>query len=441
MTTTTLTKKSAFKELIIFSLPIIFGQVGLMLIGTGDMIVASWHATDTLAAIGLAVAIANPILMIAMGLLYGISPLLAQKRGQGEDVNQYLPSVLFLTLMIGVVFSVVTYMGIYLIPLLDYGEKLNSIIEEYLIITSVSTLFVSLYQGLREYLQSLEKTFIANLIAMMGVGVNFFINYSLVFGKYGLPELGVAGLAWASLSVRFLMGVILLLIVCNQHKIIGKINWNFLKEVVTLSAPIALSVFFEVMAFCSVTLFVGRFGSIQTAANNLALTLASLTFMVPLSISSAVGVKVGHAYGEKNLSNIKTYIFVSLLISQTFMLCTALMYFTLPGFLLNFFTQDAQVIFWGVQLLFLIGMFQFFDGAQVTLSGILRGLSVTRPASLAIFIGYWVIGIPLGYYLGFILKMEARGMWVGLAISLAFVATTLAFILKNRIKTLHTEGL
>ncbi len=438
---TQLTKTKALRELMIFSLPIIFGQIGLMLIGTGDMIIASKHSTETLAAIGLAVAIANPILMVALGLLFGISPLLAQKRGKGENIDKYLPSVFLLSLLIAVVFTGVTLLSTYIVPLLNYGPLLDKMIIEYLTISSASLFGICLYQGLREYLQSLEKTFAANLVAIIGVGVNLYLNYGLVFGEWGLPHLGVAGLAWASLGVRLFMGLILLVLISMRHKLIARIDWIFCREVLQLSIPIAMAVFFEVMAFCSVTLFVGHFGAIQTAANNLALTLGSLTFMIPLSISSAAAVKVGHAYGEKSFQNVKTYIFVSFFISQFCMLFSAFMYFTIPEFLLQLFTTDTQVIFWGMQLLFLVGFFQFFDGAQVILAGVLRGLSVTRPASLAIFIGYWIIGIPLGYYFAFQCGMESKGMWTGLVISLAVVALMLGMILKKRLKTLHEEGL
>lgn len=436
-----LTKTKALRELLIFSLPIIFGQIGLMLIGTGDMVIASKHSTDTLAAIGLAVAIANPIMMIALGLLFGISPLLAQKRGRGENIEKYLGSIFVLSLLIAAFFTLITYLSTFLVPLLDYGPKLNTMIIDYLMISSFSMFGICLYQGLREYLQSLEKTMAANIVAILGVGVNLYFNYGLVFGELGLPHLGVNGLAWASLGVRFFMGLSLFILIIQRHKIFTQVNWDFCREVLKLSIPIAMAVFFEVMAFCSVTLFVGRFGAIQTAANNLALTLGSLTFMIPLSISSAAGVKVGHAYGEKSVANIKTYIIVSLLMSQTFMLISAGMYFTIPETLLSFFTADTQVIFWGMKLLVIIGLFQFFDGGQVILAGVLRGLSVTRPASLAIFIGYWIIGIPLGYYLSFHLGMQSEGMWVGLAISLAVVAIMLMMILKRRIKALHEEGL
>jgi MATE family multidrug resistance protein len=190
------------------------------------------------------------------------------------------------------------------------------------------------------------------------------------------------------------------------------------------------------MAFCSVTLFVGRFAEDQIAANNLALNLGSLAFMVPLSISSAVAVKVGHAYGEKDYSRIRIYSQMSLFLALFFAVIMGLSFYLFPHAILSFYTSDTEVIEWGKKILFWVACFQLFDGAQVTLSGILRGLSVTRPSSIAIFIGYWIIGIPLGYYLGFYTNLEAQGFWIGLAISLAVVALMLSVVLKNHMRSL-----
>jgi MATE family multidrug resistance protein len=190
------------------------------------------------------------------------------------------------------------------------------------------------------------------------------------------------------------------------------------------------------MAFCSVTLFVGRFTEDLIAANNIALNIGSLAFMVPLSISSAVAVKVGHAYGEKNISLIRVFAQMSLLASFCFTLIMGLSFYLFPHAVLSFYTSDVEVLEWGKKLLFWVACFQLFDGAQVTLSGILRGLSVTRPSSIAIFIGYWIIGIPLGYYLGFHTGLEAQGFWIGLAISLAVVAIMLGVVMKNQMRDL-----
>jgi multidrug resistance protein, MATE family len=433
---TSLDKTTAFKQLFFFSLPIIFGHVGLMLIGTGDMIIAGRYSKELVAAIGLALAIANPIIMIGLGLQFALSPILAQKRGQGEDIHPYFWSVIAYSVLVGLGVCVFTLASVELVPLLGYEPGMTLLIQDYLWITSFSAFGMCLYQGIKEFLQAQEKTIIANLIAFAGVGVNLYLNYSFVFGRLGMPELREAGLAWASLGVRFFMGACLFLMVAKVWRSPFKLSMPFLRESFKLGVPITFALFLEVMAFCSVTLFVGRFVQDQVAANNLALNIGSLAFMIPMSIAAAVGVKVGHAYGEGNINHVKIFVKVSLLTSFCATLMMALVFYTFPDLVMSVYTSDVGVLEWGKRLLFWVACFQIFDGAQVTLAGILRGLSISRSPSVAIFIGYWVIGIPLGVFLGYYAGLEAQGFWIGLALSLALVAVMLSFILKHKLKQL-----
>ena len=439
MTTATLSKGTALREILKFSIPIIVGQIGLMLIGTGDMIIAGRYSRECLAAIGLAIAIANPIQISFLGMQFAISPLLAQKRGQGEKINGYFWTVFLYSLIISIVSGALTYLSIYLIPIFGYGENLNSIIKEYLIITSFSSVGLCLYQGMKEFFQSTEKTMAANVVALTSAAVNLLFNYVFVFGKWGMPSLKEAGLAWASLSVRMFMGLLLFLIAFRWWKSPKKIDWAFMKEMWKVGGPISLTLFFEILAFCSVTLFVGKFAEIQTAANNLALNLGSLAFMIPLSISAAVSVKVGHAFGERDFDNIKLYSQVSLFASFFFTACMGVIFYLFPHFIMSLYTDDLMVLDWAKKLLFWVACFQLFDGAQVTIAGILRGLSITRPASISVFIGYWLIGIPLGYFLGFHQGLEAQGFWIGLALSLAIVSVMLGIILKFKFESFKTD--
>ncbi len=424
----TISKSQALKQLLIFSAPIIFGQIGLMLIGTGDMLIAGRYSRESLAAIGLAISILNPIQISLLGLQFSIAPLLAQKRGQGEDVNQYFWTVLFYSFLVSIVSGVLSLLTYFLVPILNYGPELNRIIQEYILITSFSSIGLNLYQGIKEFYQSQEKTMAANITALGAAGFNLGINSIFVFGMWGVRSLKEAGLAWASLLCRTAMAVVLMILVFPLWKSVKKIKWEAMKEFFKIGFPISASLFFEIMAFCSVTLFVGYFAEDQVAANNLALNIGSLAFMIPLSISSAVAVKVGHAYGENNFNLIRVFSQVSLMTSFFFAVLMGLGFYLYPEAIIQFYTSDIEVINWGTKLLFWIACFQLFDGAQVTLSGILRGLSVTRPSSIAIFIGYWIIGLPLGYFLAFKLKMEAQGFWIGLAISLAVVALMLSFV-------------
>jgi MATE family multidrug resistance protein len=313
-----LTRKKALKELLIFSVPIIFGQLGLMLVGTGDMVVAARYSRNCLAAIGLAISIQNPIMLAGIGFQFAISPILAQRRGKGEDVKSYFWTVIFYSLLIAAVVTGLNLLAIKFIQYLDYGPELTPIIKQYLWITAPSMFGICLFQGLKEFFQSFEKIIAANTVAVLSAGVNLFFSYALAFGEYGMPNVKEAGLAWASLLVRAFMGIALLFMAHGFWKQTRKINWGFIKEALRVGAPISFMFFLEVMAFCAVTLFVGKFAAEQVAANNLALNIGSLAFMIPLSVASAVGVKVGHAYGEKNLPSIIIYSQVALLSSHSF---------------------------------------------------------------------------------------------------------------------------
>lgn len=431
-----LKRREALRQLIYFAGPIIMGHIGIMLIGTGDMIIAGRYSRESLAAIGLAISVANPIMISLLGLQFAASPLLAQKRGNGEKIDSYFWTVILYSFLISLVSCVLTLLSIHLIPIFNYDPVIARLMREYLIITSFSALGLCLYQGVKEFFQSEEKTVSANLVAIVAVGVNLLFNYAFVFGKLGAPELHEAGLAWGSLAVRSFMGLTLFVLTYRYWRTSFKIDWKFMTEMWKLGIPIALTLFFEIMAFCSVTLFVGKFAEVQTAANNIALNLGSLAFMIPMSISAAVSVKVGHAYGERNLSRIKIFNQVSLFTSFFFTFLMALIFYLQPEALVLLFTKDVLVIEWAKKLLFWVACFQLFDGAQVTLSGILRGLSITRASSAAVFVGYWLIGIPMGYYLGFYTDLEAQGFWIGLALALAIVALMLGIILKRKMKKL-----
>lgn len=429
----------AFKQLFTFALPIILGHLGIVLIGTGDMVVAGHFSSECLAAIGLAVAVANPIMISLLGFQFSISPILAQKRGRGEDTAPYFWSVIVYSLLVSLASFLLTYLSSHFIYLLGYPQRISEIIVEYLRIGSFSAFGLCIYQGIKEYLQANERTVAANAIAILAVAVNLILNYGLVFGKFGFPQLQETGLAWASLGVRLFMALCLMVFAFSLWQRKKQIDWVFIKEVFKLGSPIAFTLFFEIMAFCSVTLFVGKFGEIQSAANNIALNIGSLSFMIPMSIGAAVSVKIGHAYGERNFSVIKVFAKVALIFSIAFSVITGIIFFTFPETLISFFTSDQEVLGWGGKLLFYVACFQLFDGTQVTQAGILRGLSITRAAFVAVFIGYWIIGIPIGYYLGFVQNYEAIGFWQGLTISLAVVALMLAIVLRNALNKLKQE--
>lgn len=410
------------RELILFAAPIAVGQVSQMLIGLGDVLVAARHGRQTVAAIGIANSISAPIFLIGLGLLLGISPTLSKKRGESQDVSQYFYTCIIYAAVIGVVFMLLAMSSVHLIPILGFDKDLVPMIKDYLFLISFSYFGAYLFHAVKEYLQATEHVVLANSVTAVAVFANVALCYVLVFGVWIFPKLGVRGLAYATITIRSLMGLFLFLYSRRYLRPNFSVIRHYAAHVFKFSLPISMSIFTEVLAFSVVMIFIGRIGSLYAAIHSIALNLASTTYMIPLAISSAASVKIAYFYGRKNLERIRDFINASLIISMTFMAFAGLCLFLFPGFILNIFTTDQEIITAGVSIIIVCAMFQIFDGAQVTLSGILRGFGITRPTFVIVLIGYWLIGLPLGYYLGYTMKLNALGFWIGLAVSLFVIA-------------------
>lgn len=426
---------TAIKNLLLFAGPIILGQLSQMLIGVGDVFMAGKHSTTAVAAIGVANGIINPIFLFGIGLLLGISPKLAHKRGEGSEVNQYLPSLIYYTVFISI-FSIVAMLLVKnVVGMINLEAELVPIVEEYIDIVCWSFFFSYIFMAIKEFLQSFEKVKLANTISILSVFLNLLLNYLFIFGWEFIPAMGIKGLAYASLSVRIFMALIMLPFIL-KHFVSFKFDTKFAKEIFWFSLPVGAMFFVEVLAFCLVSVLSGLLGVLEAATNNIVMNVASLSFMVPLSISSAVAVKIGLDFGAKNFESLKTNIKASLVISCMFMALTACFFWFTPALVMGSFSSDEKVITLGITLLAIVAIFQLFDGAQVTLTGILRGMQESRAPSAMVFSGYWLIGLPIGAYLTFKLNYGVEGLWIGLAISLCLVSIGLFLILNKKFKLL-----
>ena len=422
----------AAKSLILLASPIIVGQLGQMLVTAGDVYVASLYSTKSVAAIGVASGVINPFYLFGMGLMMGVSPSLAIRRGSGVDKREDLSSILVYSAIWGVLICVTTLLANLAVPYFGFQPELVPSIQLYINIVSWSLPFGIIFQGVREYLQAYEDVFYANLISILAVLFNLVVNYVLVFGGLGIEAMGEVGLAWASFITRVVQCLILL-IYALRHEVLNKVSMKLGSNIFKFSLPIAIMFFFEVLAFCSVSLLSGKISVIAAATNNLVLTFASILFMVPLSIASAVAVKIGNAFGRHDFQEIKLFTNSAFFLVFIFVCCTSLLLFGLPSEIMGIMTKDPEVTNLGIKILFIVAIFQLFDSLQVVLSGILRGLKQTKMPSLLVFIGYWIFGIPSGYYLTFQADYGAVGLWIGLAISLSLVSLFLGFIVYRNI--------
>ncbi len=422
------------RELLNIALPIIMGNLGFILIGAGDVLIAGRHSTDTLAAISIATAITNCIQTFGIGLIVSVSPLLSNYRGENKCAKKYFyPTLRFaMVLAVLVMFAVLAF-----IPLIDYLKfepKLVPMIKQYMFVTAFATFGGYLHAAVKEFLQAFEIVMFPNLVTAIAVVLNILLNIILVFGYGPIPSLGVLGLAIASFVVRYFMGFVLLIYCFSLMKFRNYKDFDYYKSLIKIGIPISCAILVEFIAFNSIAILMGRVSGVYAAAQNLVCTLTTVSFMVPLAISNAIAVKVGFANGAGNITDLKKYSFVGIVISVGFMACSAIIFATFPEFLVRLFSQDEVLIKISVPVLYVLAIFQVFDGLQVALSGVFKGIKKTGVVLLSNFIAYWLISIPVGYTLAFHYNLNLRGFWYGLALAAVILCTIMLIMLLRNLK-------
>lgn len=285
--------------------------------------------------------------------------------------------------------------------------------------------------------QRLRPVVAAILVANL---VNLGLDWALVFGVAGvIPPLGAVGSAWASTACRFLLAAWLLVALSREVSVWprqpGPVAWQPLLSLLRLGAPIGVQFQLEFAAFGVIALFMGLLGTVEMAAHQVALNLASLTFMVPLGISAAAAVKVGHAVGAGEQARALRAAGAGLLCGGGFMAASALALLTVPGLLAAAYTDVPEVATLAAALIPIAGFFQIFDGLQVVATGVLRGAADTRAPMVINILGFWLLGMPASLLLGFRLGLGPRGLWWGLVVGLATVAVLLLFRVGWRLRS------
>jgi MATE family multidrug resistance protein len=338
---------------------------------------------------------------------------------------------------VAVAMTIVGWLTSYLVPLLGIDPVMIPLAQSYIRILSVSLIALFTFQGVREFLQAHEDVLFANCLSAGTVILNAFLAYAFLYGRFGFPAMGPEGLTLAILISRFFMAVVLLIYAKKYLMQRYVFEHGFVGPVIRLSIPISITVSMELVGWAGAALLIGRMGTVQAAAHNIIVNLASLIYMVPVALASASAVKVGFAFGAKDSHATHRYIGSAMTMIVTFMAIIALLFVFFPHTIINFYTQDSELRMWAVRLLYVAAVFQIFDGSQQTLSGCLRGLGITKPSMIAGFLGYCLIGIPLGLLLAHHFHLQALGMWIGLAIAIIFVAVMLGIYLFTILRKLR----
>jgi MATE family multidrug resistance protein len=273
--------------------------------------------------------------------------------------------------------------------------------------------------------------------------VNFAGNWALMYGHWGAPAMGLTGSGWStSISRVYLAAVMLAAILWESRRsqqatgrVIWHPDWARLRKLITLGLPATGQIAFEGAVFGVVTVMAARLDEISLAAHGIAVQVIATTYMVPLGVSSAAAVRVGHAVGRGDERGAAAAGWASITVAALFMSAAGIALWTAPRLIVRRFIADTAVIALGVTLLRIAAFFELFDGLQVAATGALRGLGDTRSAMIAHFIGYWVIGMPVAWALCFPAGWGARGIWIGLSAALILIGAALVAVWRGRLRS------
>ena len=437
------------------AVPIVMGEVGWMSMNFVDIAMIGRVGPTALAAVSLGSAVFIVFAIVCEGMMMGSDAMVSQDFGAGrlEECFRTLWAGAQLALPLGLGCALmVAASSRLLIPLGIAPEIVRQTIP-FLYAMACGLPALMGFVAMRVFLQGTHRVRVVAFAMVSANLVNLAGNYALIYGHWGMPRLGATGSGVSTALARLymmsvLLGTMLWLNRREQWRLgqyAGSFYWERMAAIVRRGSPAAAQIALEVGVFSAATLIAGRLGAVAVSGHQIALLMASLTFMVPLGVAQATSVRVGHAIGRRDAEAAEVSGWSGMALSASFMSCSAVVFWTLPRPIVHIFTYDPEVVKVAVSLLAIAAVFQFFDGVQVTAIGALRGSGNTRIALITDFVGWWLIGLPLGAWLCFrgswggAHGWGVRGLWFGLSAGLISIGCVLAVAWRRRVEWLRRE--
>lgn len=430
--------RAELRATVALALPLIGMQLAQISTMTTDVVLLGRHSAEALAAGALGANVVYVLITFTLGIVMAVSPMIAQavgrKRHAVRDVRRSVRQGFWAAVAVGVPCMIVIWHTESI--LLAFGQEPANAASaaDYARAMLLGFLPAVGFMLLRFFVSALERPRAALVVMVLSVLLNALLAWALIFGRFGLPPLGVVGAGIATSIANTFSFVALLAFVLIDHRfrrfyILGRLwrpDWRRFAEIFRIGLPIGLILVLEVGLFAGAVQLMGLLGTAEIAAHQIALQCASVAFMVPLGIGQAATVRVGLAAGARDAAGVTRAGWTALALGVSFMSCTALLMWTMPHVLVGLFVQDvpenARVIELAVAFLAIAALFQVVDGVQAIAIGALRGLKDTRMPAIFAAIGYWLVGFPVGIVLAFHAGWSGIGVWWGLAIGLAVVA-------------------
>jgi multidrug resistance protein, MATE family len=437
-------KNTHIKETSLLAWPLVVTQIGHIVTGMVDTIFLGRIGPTEQAAGILSNNLYILLLVFTIGVSYATTPLVTgahEKKDLLKKASLFKNSLLLNGLVATVCFTVL-FLSSGLLNYMQQPAEVAKLAIPFFNVLIFAMIPVSLFFSCKQYCEGLSNTRMALIISVVGNVINIILNYSFIYGKLGMPEMGYMGSAWASFVARLFMGLSFLLLIFKSPvtKEIAtvytqvKINWQELKDLWRIGFNSAMQFTFEVAAFVIAGLMAGSFGKEQIDAHGIALSIAAFTYMFGSGIGSASTIRSGTFKAQNNWLEIKAASSASIKLVIVIMGLMGLILLVFNTVLPLAFSNVPSIIQLTSNLLIIAALFQLFDGVQVTIIGILRGLEDTRMPTYITLLGYWVIALPLAYLFAYTFNWQTVGIWIALLLSLAFVSITLYLRLTYLIK-------
>ena len=414
------------------------------MMGVVDSLMVGKLGSTFLAAASLGNSLTFIIFIVGIGISMAVTPLVAISVGarKFEECGIYFRQSLLVNLIIGFLMMLVVYFLADFITIFGQKKDVVPLAISYTKILSFGAIPLMIFQTYRQFIEGLSIMRPAMIVVIAANLINALVNWLLIFGKLGFPELQLDGAGWATFSSRVFMWLALMIFVMNvkyfkQYDVsfhFKNINFPVIKRILSIGLPSGFQYFFEVGAFSFAVIMVGWLGSKQLAAHQIAINLASISFMAALGISAAGSIRVGNEVGRKDISETRKAGFTAIFLGASMMFCAGIIFIIFRNLLPTFYINEKDVIEIASTLIVIAALFQLSDGTQAVGIGILRGLTDVKIPTAITFIAYWIVGLPVGYLFGFILDYGVQGVWIGLLFGLTTsgILLTLRFNAKSK---------
>ncbi|MGC2635622.1 MAG: MATE family efflux transporter [Acidobacteriaceae bacterium] len=423
------------RALLTLAIPVVLSELGWMTMTIVDLIMVGRLGPDAIGAVGLGNAIYYAPSLFGIGLLLGLDTLVAQSWGarRYDDCHRSLAQAIYIAAAFTPVLMLYMLAGERIFTGHGVDPTVAALTRSYVSVLNWGTFPLLVYGGFRRYLQGVARVRPVAFALITANLVNLAGNWILIYGHFGFPALGVTGSALSTCAARvYMAGVLVYAAWAHEskrgHALFARWpapEWARIRALLRLGLPAASQVVLEVAAFGAATVMAAHLSPIALATHEIVLSCAAYTYMVPLGISAAAAVAVGHAIGAGNPARARRAGTLAIALGAGFMACMALLLITIPRPIIGIWTHDAQVLALGAHILAIVAGFQIFDGTQTVSTGALRGLGETRFPMLMNFAGYWILGLPLGALLCFAFHWGLSGLWLGLTLALITIALLL----------------